>query len=239
MAAVLACGPGSALSHRSAGGLWEVWRDGRGVTDVTTRRQARHRAGIIMHRTCTMAEVDVETIDGIPCTSLARTLLDLAEALDRRGLERALDRAEQLRLLDMRALDDVLALNSTRRGAQRLRSVLGEHYAGCTITKTQIEERFVQICRRAGLPQPEVNVWLAIPGEQWQVDFLWRPERLVVETDGHATHGTRQAFERDRQRDQRLMVEGWRVVRFTWRQITDEPQYVAATLRRLLTAAVA
>ncbi|MGH2840833.1 MAG: DUF559 domain-containing protein [Solirubrobacteraceae bacterium] len=237
MAAVLACGPGALLSHRSAAALWGVRPDSRRMTDVTTSRQARRRDGITVQRTRTLAEADTDTVRGIPCTSLARTLLDLAEVVDRRALERALDRAEQLGLLDMRAIEDVLARNPTRRGARRLRRALADHYGGSTITKNEIEELFLQICRQAGLPQPEVNVWLAIPGEEWQVDFLWRRERLVVETDGRKTHGTRQAFERDRRRDQRLMVEGWRVVRFTWRQITREPEAVAATLRGLLAQA--
>jgi very-short-patch-repair endonuclease len=206
-AAELACGANAALCHRSSAALRGLRPDNRPLTDI-------------------------ETVDGIRCTSLARTLLDLAEVLDRRGLERAIDQAEILQVLDMTAIDDVLARADGRRGAP----ILGEHYAGSTMTRNDIEELFLQICRHAHLPQPEVNIWIPIPGEEWQVDFLWRQQRLIVETDGRETHGTRQAFERDRARDQRLMLEGWRVIRFTWRQILNEPHYVADTLRRLLSA---
>ena len=180
---------------------------------------------------------DVMVVDGIPCTSLARTLLDLAEVVDRRGLERAIDRAEVLRLLDMLAVNDVIARANGRRGVALLRSVLGEHDPGSTITDSDLEELLLAICRTAGLPTPEVNVWVPVPGEQFKVDFLWRRKRLVVETDGRDVHTTRRAFERDRERDQRLMLAGWRVVRFTWRQLTREPERVAATLRALLAQA--
>jgi len=118
-----------------------------------------------------------------------------------------------------------------------LRSVLGEHDPGSTITESELEELLLAICRTAGLPTPEVNVWVPVPGEQFKVDSLWRRERLIVETDGRDVHTTRRAFERDRERDQRLMLAGWRVVRFTWRQLTREPERVAATLRALLAQA--
>lgn len=175
-------------------------------------------------------------IDGIRCTSVARTLLDLAEVIDRRGLERAIDRAEVLRLLDMRAIDDVLLSAGGRRGASLLRSALAEHCAGSTLTVSELEERFLAICLSAAVPAPEVNVWVPLPGAELKVDFLWCHQRLIVETDGRDVHGTRQAFERDRERDQRLMLAGYRVVRFTWRQVTREPERVASTLRALLEA---
>ncbi len=238
-AAELACGADAALSHRSSGAVRGLRPDNRAVTDITTAsgRAGRRLQGIVAHQASGLLPRDIETIDGIRCTSLARTLLDLAGILDRRGLERLLDRAEQLRLFDLRAIEDVLARNLTHKGARRLRRAIAAHAPGSTITTTDIEELFFQICRGAGLPQPEVNVWLAIPGEEWEVDFLWRRERLIVETDGRTTHRTPQAFERDRRRDQRLMLEGYRVVRFTWSQILEEPHRVAAILRGLLAQA--
>ncbi|MDQ3675430.1 MAG: endonuclease domain-containing protein [Actinomycetota bacterium] len=235
MAAVLACGPGAVLSHRSAAALWGLRRDNRATSDVTSkRRRGRSRTGITAHQGHLLAR-EVETIDGIPCTSLARTLLDLAEVVDRRGLERAIDRAEQLRLLDMHAVNDVLERANGRRGAPLLRSVLAEHYAASTLTASELEERFLLICLTAAVSAPQVNAWIALEHNTgYRADFLWRTQRLIVEVDGHATHGTRQAFERDRHRDQRLTLAGYRVVRFTWRQITEEPERVAETLRALL-----
>ncbi len=127
------------------------------------RAAGRRRAGIVAHQASGLLPRDIETIDGFRCTSLARTLLDLAAVLDRRGPERVLHRAEQLHLLDLRAIEDILARNPTHQGAKRLRGARASHHAGSTLTKTEIEELFLQICRGAGLPQPEVNVWLAIP----------------------------------------------------------------------------
>lgn len=209
MAAVLACGSGAVLSHRSAAALWGLRPDNRAVIDVTIPRPGtRERPGIDIHRSRCLLRRDSDFVDGIPCTSLARTLLDLAETVNRRALERAIDRAEVLRLFDMRAVDDVLARADGRRGAPLLRSVLSEHEAASTLTETELEELLLAICRAAGLPAPEVNVWIALSGEEFKVDFLWRRQRLIVETDGRGAHTTRQAFERDRERDQRLMVAG-------------------------------
>ncbi|MGH2919594.1 MAG: DUF559 domain-containing protein [Solirubrobacteraceae bacterium] len=237
-AAVLACGPGAVLSHRSAAALWGLRPDNRAVIDVTSRRRrGRQRTGITAHQGRLLAR-DIDAIDGIRCTSLARTLLDLAEVLERRGLERAIDRAEQLRLLDMHAINDVLDRANGRRGAPLLRAVLARHYAASTLTQSELEERFLLICLTAAVRAPEVNAWIALPGNTgYRADFLWRSLRLIVEVDGHETHGTRLAFEEDRRRDQRLTLAGYRVVRFTWRQVTEEPERVAHTLRRLLSAA--
>jgi len=239
MAAVLACGSGAVLSHRSAAALWGLRADNRAIIDVTTPLPGgRVRRGIDVHRSCTLIEADITEVDGIPCTSLARTMLDLAEVVDRRSLERAFDRAETLRLLDMGPLEALLTRSTGRRGTKLIRSVLAEHHAGSTLTESEIEELLLAICRTAGLPSPEVNAWVALDdGGGFRPDLLWRRQRLIVEADGRDVHSTRQAFERDRKRDQRLMLAGWRVVRFTWRQITREPERVAATLRALLAQA--
>jgi hypothetical protein len=234
MAAVLACGPRAVLSHRSAAGLWGLRPDNRPNAEVSLPRRAiRPRAGIDLHAASRLGEVDLASEDGIPCTSVARTLLDLAEVVDRRGVERALDRAEMLRLFDLRAVEEVLARADGRRGAGVLRAVLaglGEP----TLTDTEIEELCLALCDRAGLARPEVNAWLPLAGEEWKADFLWRPERLIVETDGRASHDTRLAFERDRRRDRRLALAGYRVLRFTWREVRDEPEAVAATIGSML-----
>ncbi len=234
MAAVLAYGGEAVLSYRSAGGHWELRPDNRSAIDVSVPRPAVHsRRGIQAHVTATLTGTDVTTHDGIPCTTVARTLLDLSEVVDRRGLERAIDRAEMLRRFDLRAVEDVLARAGGRRGVGVLRSVLGS-WSDHGLTETEIEERFFRACDAARLPRPLANAWLRLEDREIKADFLWPAERLVVETDGRATHSTHAAFEEDRRRDQSLVLAGYRVVRFTWRQVTDEPALVAATVRALL-----
>ncbi len=236
MAATLACEPGTAASHRSSSMLFGLRVARRPCIDVTTPGSKGYRRdGIRVHDGLTLTSNDVTVIDNIPCTTLARTLLDICEDATRREVERAIDRAEQQRLLDMTAIDDVLARANGRRGAKLLRAVLAEHRVGCTLTRNKLEEAFLAICRAAGLEPDAVNAWIPYPeGSGAEADFLWRAQRLVVEVDGRETHATRRGFESDRRRDQRLVLLGWRVVRFTWRQVTYEPAYVTATLRGLL-----
>jgi very-short-patch-repair endonuclease len=153
--------------------------------------------------------------------------------VDRRGVEAAVDQAEVRRLFDLRAVEDVLSRAAGRRGAGVLRGVLAG-YSAPAITRSELEERFLALCRDASLPSPDVNAWIALDdGVAHQADFLWRDTMLVVETDGWGAHGTRQAFEHDRRRDRRLTLAGYTVVRFTWRDVLDEPAQVAATLARL------
>lgn len=235
MAAVLAYGPEAVLSHRSAAALWGLRQDNRAKTDVSLPgRSARSRPGIDAHASMTLAPQDRAVRDGIPCTALARTLLDLAEVVNRRGLERAIAQAELLRLFDLRAVEEVLARANGRRGASVLRSVLGA-LEEPALTATDLEERFLALCRAARLRRPEVNVWLVIDElPPVKADFLWRAERLVVETDGWESHGTRRAFEHDRRRDERLKLAGYESLRFTWRRIVNEPAAVMRTVSELL-----
>ena len=135
----------------------------------------------------------------------------------------------------MAAIDDVLSRSNGRRGAKLLRAVLEEHRVGSTLTRNKLEEAFLKIARDAGAPPDGVNIWIPFPdGGGAEADFVYRERRLVVEVDGRDVHTTRRAFHSDRRRDQRLMLLGWRVVRFTWREVMFEPAYVAATLRGLL-----
>jgi very-short-patch-repair endonuclease/predicted transcriptional regulator of viral defense system len=235
MAAVLACGPRAVLSHRSAAGLWGLRPDNRAMTDVSLpSKSVRRKPGIEVHAAGTLREADVTRCDGIPCTTVARALLDLGDVVDRRGVERAIDQAEMLSLFDKRRIDEVLARAGPRRAVGVIRSLLAEWQAPAP-TRRDLEERLLVLCRVEGLPEPEVNTWIVLAGgHAVQPDFLWRSECLVIETDGRASHGTRQAFERDRLRDQRLTLAGYRVVRFTWRQVVDDPDRVATTIRELL-----
>jgi len=238
MAAVLACGPETVLSYRCAAALHEIRGTDQAKIDVTVRgRSYRKHAGIDVHRSTTLTPADVTVVHAIPCTTVARTILDLAQVVGRRPLERALDQAQILRLLDVRALLDQIERNKARPAAKRLRAVLDEHYIGSTPTWSELEEALLAACRRAGLPIPEVNAWID-PGDDdptaIRVDFVWREQRVIVETDGHGTHHTRQAFEQDRLRDQRLIVAGWIVIRITWRQLKRRPEEVTNRIAQLL-----
>jgi hypothetical protein len=236
IAAVLACGPGAVLSHRSAAVLHNLRLSERAWIDVTVPgSRGRGRAGIRVHSAGSLAAHDVTVIDDVPATTLARTLLDVAGDATRREIERACDQAAVQRLLDMTAIDDVLQRADGRRGTRRLTDVLADHRVGSTLTRNDLEERFLTICRDIGLPPDAVNLWIAYPdGGGAEADFAWHAQRLIVEVDGRDPHTTRRAFEHDRRRDQRLATLGYRVVRFTWRQVMHEPADVAATLTALL-----
>jgi hypothetical protein len=237
MAAVLACGAAAVVSHRSAATLQELRASNQTRIDVTVPgRSTRKHRGIDVHRSTTLTPADVTRVNGIPCTTVARTLFDLADVLNRRHLERAFDQAEVMGVLNLLALEDVLARNRTRPAARRVRAVLADHYIGHTATWSELEETFLKLIRDAGLPDPEVNAWIdPRDGEPpIRADFVWRPQRLVVETDGHKYHRTRQAFEHDRRRDQRLVAAGWRLLRITWRQATHESDRLQETLAGLM-----
>lgn len=235
MAATLAYAPTAVLSHASAAELWGIHRSARPQVHITLPSPyGRARKGVEAHRSSTLTEADVARVDGIPCTSVSRTLVDLGDHAKRREVERAVDQAEVLRLFDLRAVQDALGRAGRRRGAGVLRAVLAD-YAGPTPTRRELEERFLALCRGGSVPIPETNAWITLDdGVAYQADFLWRAEGLIVETDGRDVHTTRSAFEHDRLRDQRLTLAGYTVVRFTWRQVTGEPHRVLRTSRRLL-----
>lgn len=237
MAAVLACGPAAVLSHRTAAALHGMRDTARTKIEVTIPgRSGRQRAGIDIHHAKDLAPQDVTVVDNIPCTSVARTLLDLAEMVSGRALERAFDESEIRQLFDLRAIEDQLARNPTRPGTAAVRRVLEEHHIGATPTQSELEEAFLGLTRRWGLPEPRVNEWVELGdgGQAIWADFVWRPQRVIVETDGRRVHGTQQARERDTRRDQRAIVSGWRPIRTTWRQIFRRPLELGPTLVRLV-----
>jgi very-short-patch-repair endonuclease len=218
LAAVLACGEGAALSHFSAAVLWGLLAS-EGRIHVTAPG-GRTRPGLVVHR----GELDENEIGrraGIVVTRPARTLIDLADVAPRRTLERALDEAEYLRL-DCTGL----APRHGRRGSGVLSSVLAVHASGSTRTRSHLEELFLALCDQHGLPRPEVNVHI----EGYECDFVWRDQRLIVETDGGAAHDTRRAKRRDPVRDADLMIAGWRVWRLSYEQLFREPETVAQQL---------
>lgn len=233
MAAVLAAGPGAALSHRSAAALWKLHSAGHARPDVTLERWIPSRRAITMHQGHLPAD-EVTVVGGIPVTTVPRTLLDLATVLGRRPVERALEEAEVRRLDDPLSLTDLLERYPGRRGVATIRAILDAGRIGATITRSELEERFLAFLDKHSLPSPELNVALEVGGRWIEADCVWQTRGLIVELDGHASHGTAVAYERDRARDRALNAAGWRVVRVTWRQLHHEAQQLEADLRALL-----
>jgi very-short-patch-repair endonuclease len=209
MAAVLAIGEGGAVSHRSAAALWGMLRAHDGPIEVTVPGDGGRetRKGIKLHRSSTFIGDLVIRRNGIAVTKSTRTLRDLHRSVPEPVYQRAIRRALDLRLItsdDLKGEDD--------------------------LTRSELERIFLSLCRRHRLPQPDVNAHAG----PYEVDFLWRDRRLIVETDGFRHHGDRSAFERDRTRDAHLQSLGFQVLRFTYRQLTEDRSTVVAALRALL-----
>jgi very-short-patch-repair endonuclease len=215
LAAVLACGPRAALSYRSAASFWGFRRSAAARIDVSVSHTSgvRSTAAILVHRSRRDPETTVS--EAVRVTTPMQTLADLATALPRRQLEKALENAEAMRLLDLAKLD------ATHPGAKRLMEVVEAHDLGM-FTRSETEDAFLELCDRHRIPRPRVNTVV----EGFEVDFCWPEERLIVETDGRH-HTTRAAFEGDRARDAWLVATGWRVMRFTRRQVCRAPDTVA------------
>jgi very-short-patch-repair endonuclease len=227
MAAVLAGGESALLSHRSAGELWGLVEPIEGPCHVTVTHGRRTHAGIVLHRTRHPAARAVRY--RIPVTAPSRTLLDLAAVLSDRRLSRALEAADRHQLLDITELTRLCEASSGRKGTGRLSSLLAR-YRSLPETRSELERRFLRLCREAGLPPPAINV----PVAGVEVDFLWPGARVVVELDGYAFHRDRAAFERDRVRDAKLQLAGYRVLRVTYRRLVEEADAVIAEVSALL-----
>jgi hypothetical protein len=189
-------------------------------------------AAVQVHRARRLDPLDTTTHRRVTVTTVARTLVDLAGVIDAGALERALAQAEVLGLYDQAALRDILDRSKGRRGAASLRAAL---HTPPALTRSELERRFLRLCDAHGLPRPLVNVEIC----GYEVDFAWPEARLVVETDGHAYHRTRRAFELDRRRDADLLVAGYRVLRVTYHRLLTDPEGVACTIRALLAGGVA
>lgn len=228
LAAVLACAPGAFLSHDSAGWLWGLldWRPGS--VHVTTISRRHRKSSIRMHR-APLIDEDMATRDGIPVTAVPRNLLDLAATRHRERVPRLVERAEALELFDLAAVDSVLGRFGGHRGAGRLRHAV-ELYRPPAFTRSQLERRFLDLVREAGLPVPAMNVIVA----GYELDAYWERERFAVELDVFETHGTRGAFERDRLRQENLKLSGVEMVRITGRRLDREPDAVIESVGRLL-----
>ena len=233
MAAVLSAGPSAVLSHRSAGSLWQLLAWTSILPEVTRATRCQPRAGLRAHCGALRAD-ELSRVNGILVTSVSRTLLDLAGVLTRGQLERALNEAEVLRLTDRLSVPDLLDRYPRRRGSAVLRALFRDRTAVRGITRRELERRFQAVLADTDIPRPRLNAPLSVAGRFFEVDCLWAEQRLIVELDGRQSHGTDLAFEKDRERDRLLLVEGWRVTRITWRQLRDDAPAVIADLHRLL-----
>jgi very-short-patch-repair endonuclease len=232
LAAVLAVGPGAVLSHRTAAAVHGIGVSGTSV-DVSTPVRRQSAKGIRVHARHRLDRVDVETVDGIPVTTVARTLVDLAGTVPRDRLSKAINEAEVRRILDIRAVEDARERARNRRGDGHaaLRAALVEMAdRGPTLTKSQLEARFLALLDAHRLPRPRVNASVG----PYEVDALWPERRVAVELDGWTYHGTRRAFQRDRTKSNALTAEGYRVFRYTYQDVADRPAEVAAELRSVV-----
>jgi len=234
MAAVLASGPGAVLSHRSAAALWGIWGSGTGEAHVTVPRKTRSQRSIRRHFGA--LPVDEVTIrDGIPVTSAARAVLDLAADKGEAAAESALREIEYLGIYGPVSIRTLLARHPRHRGTaivarclERLRDDPGGR------VRSPLEELFLPFLDTHRIPRPRLNAWLSIGDDRFQVDCLWPSARLIGELDGFQTHGTRRAMSADRKRDRELLAARYRVLRITASQLRTEPHQIAADLRSLL-----
>jgi very-short-patch-repair endonuclease len=229
-AAVDACGPGAVLSHQSAAELWELLPAQAGLIEVTVvTRCSGDRPSVRRHRVSMLSPADVRIRHRVRVTSPARTVLDNARhPLLEELIATALDRG----LVTERQIEEAIDRCPTRRGARRVQGILNQR-GGPRLTRSWGERRLLSLIREAGLPVPLTNRLL----RGFNVDALWPDLKLVVEVDGYEFHGDRDAFENDRARDAILVAHGYRVLRFTARQLRDQPLLVLGQLAAALALA--
>jgi very-short-patch-repair endonuclease len=230
-AAVLAYGPGAVLSHQTAGVLWGIQRRRRGPVHMTAaagRQGIRRRQGIWIHR-CKLAPDDLTTHDGFPATTVARTLFDLGEEAPYETLKGAAEEADRLKMLRRLELEEVCGRGHGRRALRPTRRLLAE-LGSPNEGRSPLEIRFAAFVREHRLSPPAQNA--DVLGHE--VDALWPEARLIVELDSWEHHGHRAAFERDRARDPKLLIAGYRTIRVTHRRLDREPEQLAAEIRHLL-----
>jgi hypothetical protein len=233
MAAVLASGSGAVLSHRSATALWGIWGSGTGEAHVTVPRKTRSQRPIRRHfGVLPLDEVTIQ--DGIPVTSAARAVLDLAADKGEAAAESALREMEYLGIYGPLSIPALLDRYPRHRGAaivarclERLQDDPGGR------VRSPLEELFLPFLDAHHVPRPRLNAWLSVGEERFQVDCFWPGAWLVVELDGFKAHGTKRAFRKDRRRSRRLEAHGFTVIRITEDQLLDEPADVVADLRAL------
>jgi very-short-patch-repair endonuclease len=231
VAALLTCGGSAVVSHGTAAAMWELGPSTESeAIEVSVRRGCpSSRPGLRVHRPSRLRVDEVTSHHGIALTTPARTILDLSPRMSPNGLERIVAKAERAALCDRVALERIMARHPTQPGSRRLRAILGQT-GGPLLTRSEAEARFLALIRRGDLDVPRTNA----PLHGFEVDFLWPQQRLVVEIDGEAFHRSRHMFETDRKRDAVLTAAGFRVQRFTWRQLTRESEAVLVRVAQAL-----
>lgn len=228
-AAVFACGPGAVLSHHSAAWLHGLARWRPAPFHVTGPVARRPRMPIRIHRARHLLDADWSLLEGVPVTAVPRTLLDLAAAVKFEQLEKLVERSEEMEVFDLRAVEDLLARTVGHHGHKRLRRAIAL-YKPTSFTRSGLEKRFLELCLAAGLPQPRTNY----VEHGFELDCYWPEYRFVVELDVFETHGTRAAFERDRMRQEDLLLVGIGMTRVTGPRLEREPDAVIRRVARLL-----
>jgi len=239
LAAVLACEKGTVLSHGSAAELLGLWDKRLATVHVIPPDwSGRKIPGIRWHRVRLPLPEEIEVRGGVPCTTISRTIVDMAGESGWSQLRGLVEQAAILRQLDVDEIDLVLS-RGRRRGAPKLRTILAgwrNTTESRPLVRSRLEARLLPRLIEEGLPAPRTNVKLQVEGRRLEVDLLWDEQRLVIETDGEETHGTSAAFQRDRWRDQLLIAAGYRTARVTWAQVRDEPNGVVTRIARMLKA---
>jgi hypothetical protein len=229
LAAVLSSGPRALLSHLSAAWLWEISGSAPAPFSVTTPVRRKPRPPIHLHEARLLTEDDRAVRDGIPVTALPRTLLDLAATVRFDWLERMVERAEDREIFDLRAVEELLDRTVGHHGHGRLRKAIAL-YKPTSFTRSTLERRFLELVVEAGLPQPRTNY----VEHGFELDCYWPEHRFAVELDVFETHGSRAAFERDRKRQEDLLLLGVVMTRVTGPRMEREPDEVARRVARLL-----
>jgi predicted transcriptional regulator of viral defense system len=224
-AALLYAGEGAALSYATAAWWWRLIDNQPVTIDVTTPGRRSSIAAVRLHHP---KHFEQTTLRGFPITTVPQTLLDFASKAPRDKLRRALAEADYRRLTNDEQLDCIGGRGHP--GTAKLRAARRHHLPELARTKSPLEESFLPLLESHGIPLPEIN--LIVHGHK--VDALWRGQRVIVELDGHRAHATPARIERDRRRDLELRAAGYTVLRYTWRQITQERATVLADLSRAL-----
>jgi very-short-patch-repair endonuclease len=236
MAATLACGEGAGVSHGSAAWLLGLWRATPGDVEMIAPVEAGRKIPGIRRRFVSVPPPEhLVAPEGIPCTNAARTIIDLAGICGRDALIAAVEEAAVLGLLDVTAIDHILS-EERRRGSRRLNELLESwrRYSPEMRIRSRMEAKMLPLLTHYSLPIPETNAKLRVGARTFEVDFLWRAQRVVVETDGGRFHDNPLAQQRDAERNQLLARAGYRVPRLGWDQLRDEPEQTMAEIARFL-----
>jgi hypothetical protein len=233
MAAVLAFGPDAVLSHRSAGQLLGLVPRSSIAPEVT-RPGRVSRPHLVAHQGTLLGD-EVVRVRGIPVTSVPRTMFDLAATRSEREVERAWNEMEVRGFRDRLSVPHLLERYPGRQGSLVLARLAERKETPVGITRNDLEEAFLALIDRFGLPRPRMNAYLSVRDRFYEIDCLWEDRRVAIELDGGGAHRTTKAFHDDRERDRILTAEGFTTARITWDHIQDTPDQVASDLQRILT----